>query len=84
MRDLTICKQVAAKMTGFGFENSPQGASVADVGALSKSVYVVRVDGICPAPVFCLVIDKGHVPVPAAHVVDFRVGSDIYSPKETP
>jgi hypothetical protein len=79
MRDLTICKQIAAKMTGFGFENALHGATVTDVGAISPAVYVVRVDGICPSPVFALVINKGHVPVAANHVVDFRVGSDIYS-----
>jgi hypothetical protein len=78
-----IIKQVAAKMTAFGLPNNPHGARAGAPEWLSASVGVVEVYGIYPAPVFALVVHKGHAPHEAWHVVDFRVGSDIYSAART-
>jgi len=88
-QELTIIKQVASKMTSFGFPNDPRKANARLVTELSDRVQVWELglmhipDEEGPVPkVFALVINKGHVPVPAYHVVDFRIGNDIYSPSE--
>jgi hypothetical protein len=76
---LTIIKQLAAKLTGFGFPNYPKEAIVSDVDDLSQNVKVYRVDGMTAGPVWALVVVKGHTPQPAFHVVDFRVGNNLYA-----
>lgn len=87
--DLAIVKQLASKMTGFGFANSPREAKITHVNWLTEGVRVYTVAGLVPvvpgpplpAPpeVFALVVVKRHSPTWAYHVVDFRVGGDIYS-----
>lgn len=69
-----IIKQTAAKMTAFGFPNNPHGATVGGRHVLSANVFAMHVYGIADATVAVLVVHKGHVPVEAWHVVDFRVG----------
>lgn len=80
---LTIVKQLAAKLTSFGFANNPRGCVVTHEGNLSSSVSVYAVTNIVDMgggndTVWALVVFKGHVPLPAYHVVDFRIGSNIY------
>ena len=79
-----IIKQVASKMTSFGFRHEPDNARARLCGTLSDTVEVWQVENIhldagghSPV-VFALVVNKGHVPLPAHHVVDFRVGNNIY------
>jgi hypothetical protein len=91
---LTIIKQLAAKLTSFGFPNDPKGVveaahdfelakrasvDVTHQDKLSENVSVYRVGGITGGPVFALVVFKPHNPQFAAHVVDFRVGNNIYA-----
>ena len=78
--DLAIIKQCASKLTGFGFPNEPRAATVEVGKQLSDSVYVATVKGLVPGGNDChaLVVIKHHSPVPAHHVVDFRVGTSIY------
>ena len=77
----TIVKQVGSKMTSFGFPNTPHGAEAKLSNTLTDSIEVWSIIHLTksPEPVFALVINKGHAPLPAWHVVDFRVGGDIYS-----
>jgi hypothetical protein len=76
---LNITKQVAAKLTSFGFANNPREAVVSLVDRLTDAVRVYRVKMTVPeADIYALVVHKGHAPVEAAHVVDFRVGGNIY------
>lgn len=78
--ELAIVKQCAAKATSFGFPNNPHGSTVECVANLSETVWVAKVSGLVDAgDVFALVVDKGHSPLAASHVVDFRIGGDIYS-----
>lgn len=74
-----IIKQTAARMTAFGFPNDPRSAKVGGQTRLSRNVVTVTVIGLCDAPVAVLYVEKGHLPVQAWHVVDFRVGdADFY------
>ena len=80
MDSKTILKQLAAKMTSFGFPSEPFQAEVATVASVTPTLFVVRADGLVDGgPVYALVVRKGHIPVPVEHVVDFRIGTDIYS-----
>lgn len=76
--DTTIIKQVASLMTRVGFHNSPREASVKGKRYLTDAVFVVEVERMFDGPVFALVVAKAHKPLPAFHVVDFRIGQDIY------
>ena len=76
--EAAVIKQVAAKMTGFGFPNSPSGAKAHCHGTLSDSIAVFKIVGLAYEDVFALVVEKRHSPSMAWHVVDFRVGTDIY------
>jgi hypothetical protein len=75
---LTIIKQAASKLTSFGFDNDPRNAVATLVEDLSPTVFVYRIEGLTASDVYVLVIRKGHVPLEAHHVVDFRVGGNIY------
>jgi len=78
----TIIKQVASRMSGVGFPNQPmQSDCSAELHkTLTSSIEIWKVNEIVPTgPVFALVVNKGHSPLAAHHVVDFRVGGDIYS-----
>ncbi len=81
LQELAVIKQCAQRLTSFGFPNEPRAAGFHSVRELSPSVLVVMIGGMMGtgAMVHALVVIKPHRPVPAAHVVDFRVGSDIYS-----
>jgi hypothetical protein len=79
---LTIIKQVAHRMTVVGFPNNPREATAKLTEKLTEKVEIWAVDGLHPLivhPVYALVVCKGHIPLPAWHVVDFRVGGNIYS-----
>lgn len=71
-----IIKQTAARMTAFGFPNDPRAAKVGGQTRLSRNVVTVAVHGLCEATVAVLYVEKGHLPVQAWHVVDFRVGDE--------
>lgn len=74
-----LVKQTVAKLTSFGFPNDPRNAHVVLARILSTSVTVWYIQGLIPHnPVFVLVVNKGHSPQIADHVVDFRIGQDIY------
>jgi hypothetical protein len=78
---LTIIKQLAHRMTVVGFPNNPRGAEAELFLTFTESVEVWAVKGMHPLlvePVYVLVVNKGHIPLPAWHVVDFRVGGNIY------
>lgn len=76
---LTVTKQVASKLTQFGFPNNPRGCTHGEPRRVTDKLFVAQLDGIVEgSTVFALCIDKGHIPVPAVHVLDFRVGGDIY------
>jgi hypothetical protein len=78
--DLTIVKQVSARLTDFGFPNNVKKARVTTEGRLGSGVFVVKVEGLVhEQDVYALCINKGHDPQPAWHVVDFRIGNDIYT-----
>lgn len=85
----TIIKQVAAKLTSYGFPNQPvpnvhrdgttSGCHAALHLSFTDTVEVWEVTDLVPTgPVYALVVNKGHDPWPAHHVVDFRVGGNIY------
>ena len=78
-----ICRQVQAKLTSFGFPTSTRDMEVAEASRLSDTVKVVCLSGSA-APIYALVVEKRHSPVEAVHVVDFRVGNDIYSSVHPP
>ena len=80
-KETTIIKQVASRMTAVGFPNEPHKAGAKLYLNLTATVEVWSICGMYPEqhePVYALVVNKGHVPLPAWHVVDFRVGSNIY------
>ncbi len=89
-----IINQVAAKMTSYGFPNQTLHETARDdegefttIGVkaalhktLTDSIEVWEITDLVPTgPVYALVVNKGHSPLSAHHVVDFRVGGDIYS-----
>jgi len=86
----TIVKQAAAKLTAWGFPNNPiyrgefgkfgtAAPKAVCARRLTTTVEVWKISEIVPeGDVFVLVILKGHKPQEAYHVVDFRVGDDIY------
>jgi hypothetical protein len=88
----TIIKQVAAKLTSYGFPNQPmpsvrsvdggfqtEGCKAALHLSMTETVEVWEITELVPTgPVYALVVNKGHDPWPAHHVVDFRVGGNIY------
>ncbi|MDX1644706.1 MAG: hypothetical protein R3244_10150 [Thermoanaerobaculia bacterium] len=78
--ELAVIKQVAAKMTSFGFSNAPFNAKARDEARhLGENTSVWVIDGLTEAgAVYALVVHKGHSPLEAHHVVDFRIGQDIY------
>ncbi len=81
----TIVKQVATRMTAAGFANEPHGAEAEKKTAFSDTVEVWQIHHLTKnlkaqyEPVYAMVILNGQSPIPAWHVVDFRVGDDIYS-----
>ncbi len=76
---MAVVKQLASKLTGFGFDNSPRDAELVDGKSVTESLSILCYEGIVPGQrVWCLVLNKGHIPVPACHVLDFRIGSNIY------
>lgn len=77
----TIIKQTAHRMTVVGFPSAPHSARAELHLTFTDKVEVWAVHGLHPLlvePVYALVVNKGHVPLPAWHVVDFRVGGNIY------
>lgn len=82
----SIIKQVAARMTAVGFPNDPYRGRPRLHVTLSETVEVWEIRDLnmdlennSHGPnVYALVVNKGHVPIPAWHVVDFRLGDNIY------
>ena len=78
----TVTKQVASKLTSFGFPNNPYHSKPYRHETITPTLWVARIEGIVEGGhVYALVINKGHKPVEAHHVVDFRIGSNIYGRK---
>lgn len=80
---LCITKQLVAKLTSFGFPTSPKDVTkVWRLEPLTKTVYVYWVEGLTGGDVWALVVHKGHTPLDilqeSYHVVDFRVGDNLY------
>lgn len=82
-RDTVIIKQVASNLEKYGFQASAWHWGKVKSFTPSKdlpSVAVAEVTGLVDGTsVFALVVTKGHRPVKAYHVNDFRVGENIYA-----